>query len=612
MSAERRASSSEPIRLLLIDDSRDDRHLLCDLLDEVADATFAIDWARDLSTGRDLLGHGDFDICLLDHELPDGDGLSLIETAIIRGIETPVIVLASHGSAEQDRRAMAFGASGFLDKSRLDSTLLERTIRYAIHQQNVVRDLGEAILRDDATGLITPVLFQDRLTRALTAAKRHQTMVALVLLDLGHDLASAELQERHLIDQAKRLTDQLRETDTVARLADHQLALILEGLRRPDDAALVTRKVLDRLAAPTDQGDGELSEAPRAGPFAGIALYPEDCCDISSMRRQAEAALRRAKSEKRKGYLFGAEHADQHVQREFLLSDDLKKALDLKTLALRYRPLIHVAEKAIGLSAEIDSNRLGRQPFSIDDFLPIADDQALIEALTDWLIGEAVFQLQTWQDQGFEKVSLSLPFISVRVVDLPILERSIRRHLKDASIAPGQLEIDLDQKLVIADLECGGHGLAALKAIGIRLAIDEFGRTDTCFHKLAHDRLDGLKLSSKLYHDLPGNAASETLLRAIINLGHDLDLQVVANGARDERQFAFLKRAGCDVIKLCAAESLLTADMFTTWLQKTDAPIRSERTGLTARTSVHSSAEQPELAVMKMDVKESLSPIDTL
>ncbi|MGI9490804.1 MAG: response regulator, partial [Geminicoccaceae bacterium] len=323
MSAERRASSSEPIRLLLIDDNVEDRHLLCDLLDEVVDMKFAIDWVRDLSSGCDLLEHGHFDICLIDHELPDGDGLSLIETASLKAVQTPVIVLGSHGSVELDRRAMAQGASGFLDKNRLDPTLLERTIRYAIRQYEIVHDLSKAALRDDATGLITPVLFQDRLARALAVAKRHQTVVALVLVDLGHDLASAELQEQHLIVQAKRLTEQLRATDTVARLADHQLALILEDLRCADDAALVSRKVLDKLAAPTSEMEGN---AQRSCPFAGIALYPEDCGDVSSMHRQAEAAMRRAKADKRSTYRFGCKHVDQHVRRQFLLGDDLREA----------------------------------------------------------------------------------------------------------------------------------------------------------------------------------------------------------------------------------------------------------------------------------------------
>lgn len=610
MSAERRAPSPLPIHLLLIDNSQDDHHLIRDLLDDVADVSFAIDWAKDLLTGRDLLEHGRFDICLIDHQLPDGDGLALIETARIRGSHPPIIILANRESVELDRRAMALGASGFLNKDRLDPTLLERTIRYAMQQRKVVHNLDEAALRDDTTGLITPILFRDRLARALAAAKRHQTMAALVLIDLGHDDASTTMQEQHLIDQAKRLTDQLRETDTVARLANDRLGLILEGLRGADDAALVTQKILDNWTAPKGLEDNNLN----ARPFAGIALYPEDCGDISALLRQAEAAMRRAKTNKtdtRPTYRFGSKRPDQNVQRTFLLSDDLKRALDQQALALRYRPLVHVADKAISLSVEMYSNRQNHQPISRDQFQSIADDRPLIEELTNWFVGEATTQLLTWQSQGFERINLSLPFISARPDDLPILERSIRQHLGNASIAPDQLEIDLDQKIVLGDLERGGHGLMALKETGIRLALDEFGCDDTNLHKLAHNLLDGLKLSSRLYHDLPGNAANETLLEAIINLGHDLDLHVVANGARDEHQFAFLKSAGCDAIKLCAADSLMTASMLTTWLQESKPSIVSEKASAIVNARVASGDRQPGQVTMKMDTKQSLSSLDT-
>lgn len=610
MNAERRAPSPDPIRLLLVDDSQDDHRLLCDLLDAVNDVSYAIDWAKDLSTGRDRLENGRFDVCLIDHRLPEGDGLELLETAAVRGFPAPMILLTGHGSAKLDQRAMTLGASGFLDKNRLDSTLLERTIRYAMQQQKIIRSHAHAALRDDATGLITPILFRDRLARALAVAKRRQSLVALVLIDLGQERApetDLERQERQLTVQAKRLVRHLRETDSVARLADQRLALILESLQCADDAALVARKTLDKLTSPVVEDDETLI----ARPSAGIAIYPEDCGDIDTLLRQADDAMRRAKAEEGHGYRFGSERVDHRVQRQFLLSDDLKRALDQETFTLRYRPSVHVANTAISLTAEVYSNKPENKHISTDQFLSIAHNRSLIASITDWIVGEAISQLLAWRYQGFERVDLSLPFVSTRPVDLPILERSIRRHLGKAPISPDHIEIDLGQNLVISDLASGGHGLAALKATGVRLALDDFGRHDASFHHLANDLLDSLKLSSRLYHDLPGDTAHETLLKAIISLGHDLDLRVMADGARDEHQFAFLKGAGCDAIKLRAAKSSLTADMFTSWLQKTKPPLASGKARIVVKSQITSGNGQTCPAEMGVKNKEPLSPLDT-
>lgn len=601
MSAERQAPSPDPIRLLLVEDSWDDHQLISDLLDAVTDLRFTIDWAKDLTAGRDRLQNGYFDACLVDHRLPEGDGLELLKTAAIRGLPTPMILLTSHASKSLDQQAMALGASGFLDKNRIDPTLLERTIRYAMRQQTVIQNLARVTLRDKQTGLISPLLFRDRLAHALAFAKRRQSQVAIILIGL-------DLTEKHLAIQAKRLMHQLRETDTVARLADQQLALIVEGLRGADDAALVARKALDRLATPIIEHGEHIVPKPRAG----IALFPEDCGDVDTLLRQADAALLQAKLDEVHRYRFGNEHANHRVKQHFLLSNNLTEALDKGALTLRYRPMVHVAGTMVSLSAELHTTQPNDQHLSTEQFLSVANDRPLIEKITDWIVSAATSELLAWRHQGFDRVDLALPFISKRALDIATLERALRRHLDQTPIDPDQIEIDLDHDLVLNDLKSGGHGLATLKKTGVRLALDGFGHDEANIHYLASGLLHSLKLSPGLYHDLPGDAARETLLKAIIGLGHDLDLQVVANGARDDHQFAFLKKAGCDAIKLQAAGSTLTAAMFTNWLQKNKQPVSSKKPKIKVSPEIVISSRQPSPSVMDMHAKAPLSSHDTV
>ena len=566
MSAEPRAPAPEIIRLLLVEHDHQDYSLLCDLLDAVPDVSFSIDWAKDMATGRDHLNSKNFDICLIDQDVSDGSGLELLACRAIKALKLPIIVMAKQSAKSLDRQAMALGAAGFLDKNRLDPTLLERTIRYAIQHAQSIEALNRTTFRDERTGLITPTLLHDRLERALVLAKRRQTLVALVVIDAAHgksDGLDEDFHQQQLAHQAKVLIRHLRESDSIARMTDRHLAFVLEDLRNADDAGLVAQKVLLGLAKSGLTGDHRTV----VRPFAGIALYPKDCDDADGMLRCANGAMRKAKTKTKDapGFCFANEGLEQRRQKRILLSQDLRHALEQKALELRYRPVINTADKKIGLSAEIQLQGAIDDVLSKDQFLPIADDPSLIEMLTDWIIRETIKQLLIWQSQGFEAVELAIPFISKRPSHLPYLERAIRRYLMSAAIEPSLIEVDLDHNLFQNNSTDGGQGLAALKTTGIRLALIDFGRHDNGLDDLANDQLDSLKLSPHLYQDLPGNTPRETLLRAIVNLGHDLDLRIVAEAAHDERQFSFLRHIGCDAIKLPTTCAPSTANRFMTW-----------------------------------------------
>lgn len=599
--AEQRAPISHPVRLLLVDDNQEDRSLLQDLLDMVADQRFSIDWAADLASGRDQLAKGCFDACLVAQTLPDGEGMALLDMAALPERPVPMILLANHACRRLDRSAMDRGALGFLDKGKLDPTTLERTIRYAMRQQKRLSELSRAVLRDDETGLVKGELFRDRLKRALIFADRQKSQVAVMMIN-------ADRPQGSLAVQAKRLTSLLRKTDTVARLADRQLGVLLEGIRDAGDAALVARKMLIELALPIlDAGEERMPK-----PAIGIALYPEERGQVDTLLRQADRAMRAALTAAQPDFYFACERLDvNRIERTALLSGDLQATLEKGALSLRYRPLIHLADTAISFSAEIVDQDTGRTLTPARDFSSIANDRRLIEKTIGWMLSTAISDLLTWQGLGFNQVNLSLPFPSTRGADLPMLEQALRRQLDGKSIDPRQLEIDLDQGLVDADLATGGCGLAALRATGVRLALDDFGRDGATIHHLTSDLIQSLKMSPGLYQDLPGDGMRETLLKAVISFGHDLNLLVVANGAQHEHQFAFLRKVGCDAIKLQAAGSSLTADMVASWLQHHEGPLWSDRHRLAGAMSSTTPAKGLGAPAMGLTSKPSLSPLDT-
>jgi PleD family two-component response regulator len=221
-----------PLRVLLIEDDDDDYRRTCELLDEARHVTFVIDRARVIKDAMTRIGTGTYDVCLLDHGLPDGKGLELVRAAHSRGFQTPIIMLAGGITLELDLGAMALGVANLLDKRRVDSSLLERTIRYTLARHRQAERLNRLAHYDELTGLANRTLFQDRLQRALAWGRRHNRLVAVMVLDLNgfkavNDQLGHGAGDRLLTIMAQRLTKRLRETDTIARLGGDEFALLI-------------------------------------------------------------------------------------------------------------------------------------------------------------------------------------------------------------------------------------------------------------------------------------------------------------------------------------------------------------------------------------------------
>jgi diguanylate cyclase (GGDEF)-like protein len=206
-------------------------------------------------------------------------------------------MLTRCSTPELDLEAMALGVSDFLDKSRIDATLLERTIRYALARHRQAERLNRLAQYDELTGLANRSLFQDRLRRAVAWARRHDRLAAVMILDLNgfkavNDRLGHGAGDRLLAIMASRLTRRLRETDTIARLGGDEFALLVENLAKPEHAALVARKLLDTVAPPVDLDEQQVSVTASLG----VALCPRDGEDAAELVRLADRAMYAAKA----------------------------------------------------------------------------------------------------------------------------------------------------------------------------------------------------------------------------------------------------------------------------------------------------------------------------
>jgi diguanylate cyclase (GGDEF)-like protein len=567
-----------PIRLLLVEDGEEDYRRACELLNAARHATFVLERARGVGEALMCLGAGAYDVCVVEQRLPDGEGLELVRAAHDRGLRTPVVMLTGCSTLELDFAAMALGVSDFLDKSRVDATLLERTIRYALARHRQAERLNRLAQYDELTGLANRSLFQDRLTRALAWARRHEKLVAVMVLDLNgfkavNDRLGHGAGDRLLKVMASRLAQRLRETDTVARLGGDEFALLIENLAEPEHAALVARKLLDTVA-PAIELDGQQVSVTAS---LGVALYPEDGCDPAELMRQADRAMYRAKAEGGNLCRFSGHQPESRVQRGAPQEGELGRAFARRELLLRYQPQVTLCAGALGVSAVVRWAHPELGLIGPERFLPLAEDSGLLPPLTNWLCEAACAQARRWSELGLGPVHLAVPVVLHRPRAWTGLAACLRRCLRDAGLSPARLEVEITEPLLLADLEAGGAGLAALDEIGVRIALSGFGSGPMSLRALPLGLLDTLELAREVHHDMPHDQRRSSLIRALISLAKDLGLRVVAEAVDRDDPLRFLRRSGCDAVEAFMGCPPLPAAACTPWLRQASSRHQSER-----------------------------------
>ncbi len=571
MNATLRAPPNALTRVLLVDDDPLSCKLIVDLLDMISQTRFHITRARSLVEGREHLAQASFDIGLIDLSLPDDDGLAFLTSASVLWPSLPIIALSGSPTREKDQQVQSLGAAALLEKDKLDPTLLERTIRYAIHQRNLIANMARHAFIDEPTSLISAHLFRERLERALAFARRRDREVAVMIVDL--DFGNSGDIDKNLIDGAlhklgRTLAAELRETDSIARLSERRIGLLIEGLINLDHIATVARKVMRRLRHPI-----EIDGIPQTiVPSMGVATYPREGGDNEMLIREAETAMRRALAEGGGCCRFSSERIDHAANEGMVLAKAFANAFEHRELRLRFYPNIAFTQNKNGLGCEVAWRHPDKGWQLLSTTLTAFEEEPLIKGIANWAIASAAEQLSIWRRNGSDlsRLSLAIPFHCYPT--LPLLRDAVNEQVKARAIPPEMIELDLPAPLIVDDATRGGSDLAALKSTGVRLVYDGFGEGPFAIDDLQRQVIDGLKLAPGLCADLPDNQRQISSLRALINLGHNLGLDVTAKGARHQRQFAILKRLGCDSVQLSTDLPPMSADAAGAWLRTAAAP----------------------------------------
>jgi len=426
----------------------------------------------------------------------------------------------------------------------------------AVYRDVTDRKRAEARARhaarhDPLTGLANRSVLNDRLHVATAQAKRSRRMVALVMLDihrfkLVNDSFGHEGGDTLLKQVAERLIRCVRDGDTVARLGSDEFAVVQTEVAHVQDVASLAQRIIDAFDSPFTVGDSQVT----VGVNIGITVYPVDDGDARRMLRNADVALRRAAAgEGKNTYLFYTAAMGDQVRERLELINAIHQAIERNELVLHHQPQVDVSTSAVvGTEALIRWVRPGIGMVPPGAFIAVAEECGLIVPIGNWAMREACAQVRRWQAAGLEPLPVAVNMSAVQLHSRNLVE-TVVDILEETELDPELLQIEITESMLMQDAERAAATLRQLSDHGVSIAVDDFGTGHSSLNYLKRLPVDKLKIDRTFVREVPGNFQDSAISKAIIGLGHSLELKVIAEGVEYTDQLSFLSDEGCDEVQ---------------------------------------------------------------
>jgi diguanylate cyclase (GGDEF)-like protein len=426
----------------------------------------------------------------------------------------------------------------------------------------------EQALSDSLTGLANRTMFQEAIGAAISGSGRRKVAGAVMLMDLdrfkdvndtlGHHNGDLLLQRI-----GARLDSVLRNTATVARLGGDEFAILLRDTHDRQAVVPVVRRVLKVLEEPVVVGGLAL----QVEASIGIAIFPENGRTVDSVMRAADVAMYVAK-EQRSGYEFYDEdgHEHRHDAGRLALIGELRRAMDEAELVLHYQPKVDLRTgQAKGVEALARWTHPERGMLSPDEFIPLAERSNLLRPMTLYVLDTAMRQANAWRSKGLD-VTVAVNLSMQNMLDLR-LPNDLARLLTSWRLPAGSLELEITESTIMADHRRAQTILGRLSKMGVRLSIDDFGTGYSSLQYLQELPVDAIKIDKSFVMSMETDPGNATIVQSTVDLGHNLGLEVVAEGVEDMHTYNKLAALGCDYAQGYFLSKPLSADKLTIWLE---------------------------------------------
>ncbi len=434
---------------------------------------------------------------------------------------------------------------GVLDAQQVLQQCIAR-IRFADH---ATHHAGSAAQIDTLTGLPNRYLLADRFEQALIAGQRAKRSVAVLTIGvdrlarvndgLGHSVGDLVIQEI-----ARRLSQTVRRSDTVARLESDQFVLLLQ-VSAQDDTVIVAQKLLSIMKTPLIVNDQELIVTVSVG----ISIFPTDANDQDDLLKASASAMHHAKLLGGNSYQFFSNSMNLKAKQLIELETELRRALERHEFVVYYQPKVNIeSEKIVGAEALVRWNHPQRGVVSPAAFIDVAEESGLIGEIGAWVLNQVCIDNARWLAEGLAVVRISVNVAAPQFRDQGIFDQ-VTEILATTGLPACYLELEITENMLVTDTEQVIAKLRHLRDLGLHIAIDDFGTGYSSLSYLAKFPITTLKIDRAFIRDLEHQQSTAEITRAIIALSQGLQLNMVAEGAETEQHIDFLRQHGCHTVQ---------------------------------------------------------------
>ena len=425
------------------------------------------------------------------------------------------------------------------------------TVARDIRERKMMEDrLSFQATHDALTGMPNRLLMRDRLQQAIANARRERKLMAVVFLDVDNfkrinDTLGHAHGDQVLLEVASRLREVLRHSDTLARQGGDEFIALLPGLNTVNDVVGIVEKMVQVLGRVIVVDGREIYVTASLG----VSVYPFDHDNGDELLRKADVAMYRAKEQGRNGYQFYTSDMDERFNLDLQMEVDLRHGISNEELFLLYQPKVSLLSGQVtGFEALVRWRHPQRGIVSPGEFIPIAERSMLIAHLGEWVIREACRQIRLWRDAGVAVLPVAVN-VSAQQFEYMDVARLIRTALADAALEGELLELEITEGVLMRDPLATTRVLTQIKGLGVNIAVDDFGTGYSSLGYLKQFPVDVLKIDRSFVDEVSTNADDAAIVRAIVSMAHNLDIQVVAEGVETAEQLAFLRECECDFVQ---------------------------------------------------------------
>ena len=515
-------------------------------------------------------------LTLLGYTMSQMMGRSTLD--FIAPAQRPKVVEVIAAGSEIGYDSLAVHADG----SHVPVEFIVRTMHHQgeRHRMTIVRDIRDRVEaqarihhmahHDALTDLPNRAAFIQRATALLAQAQSQgaQQSLALLFIDLDHfkrvnDSLGHPVGDLLLQTVSLRIIATVREADLVARFGGDEFVLLLSGAASQAAVAEVAAKLLTAIGAPMDVAGASISVTPSIG----VAMFPDHGASAAELIQYADTAMYKAKAGGRAAYQFFHPDMAAAAEAELALESRLAQAVREQEFVLHFQPQLRLSDGALnGIEALVRWAHPEHGLIMPDEFIPVAEARRLILPISQWVLKSALQHAVRWHTLGLARVPVAVNLSGLQF-QAPGFVGSIESALADAGATGSMLELELTERMLMDNLATVQSVLTSVRALGVRIAVDDFGTGYTSLQHLKRLPLDRLKIDRSFVVDLPGDAGSAAITNAIIQMGHGLGLQVLAEGVETAAQRDHLLGQGCDAQQGLLDGPPLPVDEFENWLR---------------------------------------------